>query len=89
MPDAPVKHIKALTLNKQERIVMAEEKTKERLLVVDFFKDVLTGAINSNSKGVLRQLVLLQNFGIGKIFITIERLFFGFHLAPKARNFQS
>lgn len=61
MPDAPVKHIKALTLNKQERIVMAEEKTKERLLVVDFFKDVLTGAINSNSKGVLQQMVLALN----------------------------
>jgi|GEM_PF-5907072 len=61
MPDAPVKHIKALTLNKQERIVMAEEKTKERLLVVDFFKDVLTATINANGKGVLQQLVLSLN----------------------------
>jgi hypothetical protein len=61
MPDAPVKHIKALTLNKQERIVMAEEKTKERLLVVDFFKDVLTATINANGKGVLQQLVLALN----------------------------
>lgn len=55
------KHIKAVTLSRQERIVLAEEKTRERLLVTDFFKDVLTAAVNANSKGFLQQLVLALN----------------------------
>ena len=52
------KHLKPITLSNQERIVLASDKTKERLLVVDFFKDVLTSAVNSESRGVLQQTVL-------------------------------
>ncbi len=63
MPEGPEKqkHIKAVTLNQQERIVLAHEKTKERLLVTDFFKEVLTAAVNANSKSFLQQVVLSLN----------------------------
>ncbi len=73
--DAPgkQKHIKAVTLSNQERIVLASEKTSARLLIVDFFRDVLTAAVNADSRGFLQKIVLsLRENNSDKLITTLE-----------------
>ncbi len=76
---AKQKHIKAVTLSNQERIILASEKTSARLLMVDFFKDVLTSAVNSDSRGFLQKIVLSlrENYSDKLIDTLKEAISFG------------
>ena len=61
---ASKKFIKPINLSRQDRIVPRSLMTRERCVIQDKFKDVVTAAVNAEHRGFLIQLVLALKDGI-------------------------